>query len=68
MQWAFSAISKLFPGRENTIFDLRATDDKFVIVLGTDGLDKSEADRSAELMKKQGAVEIIDKEYENVKE
>jgi len=29
----FSARSKLFPGRENTIFDPRATNDKFVIVL-----------------------------------
>src|SRR5665647_3793130 len=37
----FSVRSKLFPGRDNTIFDLRATDDKFVIVVDTNSPDMS---------------------------
>ena len=63
---AFSARSKLIPGRENTIFDYRATDDKFVIVVYTDTLDDSGSAQIAALMKEQGAVEVLDKEFENV--
>ncbi len=63
---AFSARSKLYPGRENTIFDYRATDDKFVIVVETEILDKSSAEKAGSLMKDEGAVEILDKEFENV--
>ena len=62
----FSARSKLFPGRENTIFDDRATDDKFVIVVDSDTLDKSLADKAATLMKEEGATEVLDKELENI--
>jgi Protein of unknown function (DUF3341) len=63
---AFSARSKLIPGRDNTIFDHRATDDKFVIVVNTDTLDDSGSDQIEALMKEQGAVEVLDKEFENV--
>jgi Alternative complex III, ActD subunit len=63
----FSARSKLFPGRDNTIFDNRATDDKFVIVMDADNLDKSAADKAVNIMKEMGAIEILDKEFENVK-
>ena len=59
----FSARSKLFPGRDNTIFDNRATDDKFVIVVNIDTPGQSKA---GNIMEEQGAIEIIDKEYENV--
>jgi len=62
----FSARSKLFPGRENTIFDFRATDDKFVIVVETEVMDISNAERAGKVMEEQGAIEIIDKEFENV--
>ncbi len=62
----FSARSKLYPGRENTIFDYRATDDKFVIVMESDRLDNSAADVATAIMKDLGAIEIIDKEFENV--
>ena len=62
---AFSARSKLFPGRKNTIFDQRATDDKFVIVLIND--DKILSARAGKLMEEQGASEVFDKEFENVK-
>jgi hypothetical protein len=62
----FSARSKLIPGRENTIFDHRATDDKFVIVVNTDILDHSGSEQVASLMKENGAIEVVDKEYENI--
>jgi hypothetical protein len=62
----FSARSKLFPGRDNTIFDLRATDDKFVIVVDTNVLDSSTDGRAGNIMEEQGAIEVIDKEFENV--
>lgn len=62
----FSARSKLIPGRENTIFDHRATDDKFVIVVNTDTLDNSKSEQIVILMKEQGAVEVIEKEFENI--
>lgn len=62
----FSARSKLSPGRENTIFDLRATDDKFVIVVDINGSDLSTAGKAGNIMEEQGAVEVIDKEFENV--
>ena len=64
----FSARSKLFPGRDNTIFDLRATDDKFVIVVETEATDIPTAEKAGKVMQEQGAVEIIDKEFENVNE
>jgi hypothetical protein len=62
----FSARSKLFPGRENTIFDLRATDDKFVIVVETEIMNAASAERAGKLMEEQGAIEIIDKKFENI--
>lgn len=62
----FSARSKLFPGRSNTIFDLRATDDKFVIVVETEISDIPGADRAGKIMEESGAVEIIDKEFGSV--
>jgi hypothetical protein len=64
---AFSARSKLFPGRDNTIFDLRATDDKFVIVVISEDAEKSRSERAGKLMEEQGAIEVLDKEFENVK-
>ncbi len=64
---AFSARSKLFPGRDNTIFDHRATNDKFVIVVTIDEADKILSEKSGQMMKEQGAVEVFDKEVENVK-
>jgi hypothetical protein len=62
----FSARSKLFPGRENTIFDHRATDDKFVIVVETEIMDAASAERAGKLMEEQGAIEIIDKKFEKI--
>ncbi len=62
----FSARSKLFPGRDNTIFDLRATDDKFVIVVETGLSDIPTAEKAGKIMEEQGAVEIIEKEFGSV--
>jgi hypothetical protein len=62
----FSARSKLFPGRDNTIFDLRATNDKFVIVVDTNSPDATVGRKAGDLMNELGATEIIDKEYDNV--
>ena len=62
----FSARSKLFPGRDNTIFDHRATDDKFVIVMDTNVQDKSTAERAGTIMTERGAIEVFDKEFESV--
>jgi hypothetical protein len=59
----FSARSKLFPGRDNTIFDLRATDNRFIIVVE---VNKPEENAGA-IMQQNGAVEIIDREYETVR-
>ena len=55
----FSARSKLFPGRDNTIFDLRATDDKFVIVVDTNSPDATVARKADDIMNELGATEII---------
>jgi hypothetical protein len=63
---AFSARSKLFPGRDNTIFDLRATDDKFVIVVDTNIPDTSISVTAGSIMEEQGAIEVFDKVFENV--
>jgi hypothetical protein len=64
----FSARSKLFPGRDNTIFDFRATDDKFVIVVETDIKTLSISDKAVNIMKEAGATEVIEKEFGNVNE
>jgi hypothetical protein len=62
---AFSARSNLFPGRENTIFDERATDNKFVIVVDT--MDRSNGEKAAEVMREGGASEVLDSEFEKIK-
>ena len=63
----FSVRSKLFPGRENTIFDFRATDNKFVIVVSLDAEEGSLSESAEKVMKENGAIEIAVKELENVR-
>ena len=63
----FSTRSKLFPGRDNKIFDRGATDDKFVIVVETGGLVRSNSGRAGKIMEEQGAIDVFSKEFENVK-
>jgi hypothetical protein len=64
---AFSARSKLFPGRDNTIFDSRATDNKFVIVVTGDETDAASSDMAGKVMQEQGAIEVFEKKFENVR-
>jgi hypothetical protein len=45
---------------------MRATDDKFVIVVDTNIPDSSITGRAGTIMEEQGAIEVIDKEFENV--
>lgn len=60
----FSARSKLIPGKVKPIFDERATDDKFVIVLSADEMEPAVFSGMAEMMKKDGAMEVIEKSSE----
>lgn len=62
----FSARAGLIPGSENTIFDIRATNDKFIIVVGSEPGNLSSAGDAARIMKEQGAIEVSGKEIENV--
>jgi len=64
----FSARSKLFPGRDNTIFEPGATNDKFVIVVETNVPDPADGFKAGRIMKEQGAIEVIDKEFGSVNE
>lgn len=59
----FSARSKLIPGRDNTIFDRGATDNKFVIVIEAEEAGGPDA---LSIMKENGAVEVIDRKFDNV--
>ncbi len=63
----FSSRSKLSPGRDNTIFDHRATDDRFVIVVDTHDTEASAAESAGNIMKDKGAVDVIYKDYKSVK-
>lgn len=56
----FSARSKLVPGRENTVFDSRATDDKFVIVIEGSG------EEAVKIMQDNGVLEVTEKVFEKV--
>ncbi len=63
----FSARSKLVPGNENPIFDERATDDKFIIVLMKSEVDEENFEEASRIMKSGGAVEIVEKTFEGKK-
>lgn len=62
----FSSSAKILPGRENTIFDLRSTDDRFVIVVESLTPDGSDAENAGHLMIENGASEVVAKEIEKV--
>lgn len=63
---AFSARSKLVPGRENTIFHERATDDRFVIVVETGTIPAELSAKAESLMKEGGAEEVTVREFEKI--
>lgn len=58
----FSARSKLIPGRDNTVFDFRATDNRFIIVVESG----SHSAQANEIMSNNGALEVYDKDFELV--
>lgn len=63
----FSARSKLIPGNENPVFDERGTDDKFLIVLSDKEIEEEKFDEASGILKRGGAVEIVDKSFEKKK-
>lgn len=65
--FTFSVRSKLFPGQEPVIFDERATDDKFIIVLDAGILGSEAMNEAISIMSSSGAVEILNKELNGEK-
>lgn len=61
--FTFSVRAKIFPGKKAEIIDIRATDDKFIILLDqeTMGIQKPEV---TELFKSNGASEVYEKDAE----
>ena len=59
--FTFSARSKIYPGKKAVIIDIRATDDKFIIVLDQDkmGMEMTEV---TQLFQSHGASEVYQKE------
>lgn len=62
----FSARSKLFPGRDNTIFDERATDNMFVIVTGPTESGSGNSNNTTEILTRNGALEVKEKIIDKV--
>jgi hypothetical protein len=62
----FSFRSKIFPGRENTIFRPDATDDKFVIVVGPVGENQAAIRETNIIFNASGALEVTEKAIEKV--
>ena len=59
----FSASAKIYPGKTAEIIDIRATDDKFVILLDQDKMNVGKPEVT-ELFKSFGASEVYEKETE----
>ena len=59
--FTFSVRAKIYPGKQADIIDIRATDDKFIILLDQDkmGIDKPEVTK---LFQTNGASEVYEKE------
>ena len=54
----FSGRAKLWPGKSHKMYDQRATDDKFVIVLNDAEVAAAELSEAENIMKGNGAIEI----------
>jgi len=54
--FAFSISAKLYPGKKAVVFDERALDDKFIIVLRSDNVPDAE-----NILRQNGANEVINK-------
>lgn len=59
----FSVRAKIFPGKKADIIDIRATDDKFIILLDQDTMNLGKPEMTA-LFQSSGASEIYEKETE----
>jgi hypothetical protein len=61
--FTFSARSKVYPGKKAVIIDIRATDDKFIILLDQEkmGIEKAEI---TQLFRLNGASEVYEKDAE----
>ncbi|MCG8580969.1 MAG: DUF3341 domain-containing protein [Bacteroidales bacterium] len=55
---------KLFPGKEVKVYDTRATDDKFIIVIDKEELSEAEAENVKTALTESGASEINEVEEE----
>jgi hypothetical protein len=62
----FSARAKVLPGRGNTIFDRRSSDNMFVIAVEVISTDDPEGEMAGNLMLQLGAEEVYFKELEQV--
>jgi hypothetical protein len=60
----FSARSRLVPGNTNLIFDERATDDKFIIVLAAEEIETNSFMEASGWLKSDGAIEVVEKSFE----
>ena len=58
----FSGRAKLWPGKQHKIYDPRATDDKFVIVVNKEKADPGKLGIIQGILKENGAVEIREEE------
>lgn len=59
----FSARAKIFPGKKAEIIDVRATDDKFIILLDQDKMNLGKPEIT-QLFQSHGASEVYEKETE----
>jgi hypothetical protein len=58
----FSGRARLWPGKQHKIYDPRATDDKFVIVINKDAAGPDGWDTIQSIVRQHGAVEIKEEE------
>ncbi len=58
----FSAVSGLYPGRQEEIMDIRVTDDKFIIVVDLKTLGNDRFNEAGKILSSEGAEEVNDKE------
>jgi hypothetical protein len=58
----FSARAKLWPGKNHKIYDYRATDDKFVILIDKADLKENEYGQVNHILHQHGATGIMEKD------
>ncbi|MFC1731066.1 DUF3341 domain-containing protein [candidate division KSB1 bacterium] len=58
--FTFSIRAKIFPGKKFKLYDERATDDKFIVVIDKNDI-KDDLQDFNNMMREEGAIEIIEK-------